>query len=529
MIQRRATIRLPGHGSDRGQTIVLVAILFVLLLGFAGLAIDVSSAYATRRAERSIADSASLAGAQDLQEISGKAVGSTERINGRTHALAVLVSQLGATGNGTCDPSVDADIINCALPGTGYRVSVRTPAPSCALPGASCDPVHALQVTVDNPSFSTAFARLFGQATWDVSITSVAGLDITGKFAVVTLQPPSPRNNGTDSNLNKDLVVSGNNTVLNVVRGDVGSNTSATTTLAGRIVLADGYRIYHHDDLSVVGITWTQPDGVHPIGVFNPTLIDDPDYMYASFNGASTFTTQADGRVPCGGPNFPTDYTAMLTGAVCYQPGVYTHEFDVGTGGGAPDVAYLMPGVYSFPNGMKIRGTLAGGLISSREGVSLVIPQDEVLGAQNALNFILNAGGQSCNADSCRAKPAVDFAGAKVETPRGLALTIEVTRDTNCFSGLTPIINSSCDVLHNTTVNLAGTGKLFVGGVLYGPSDNMSINGNSAQGGVVGQLISWTVTYTGGSTLDQSYPGLIGPGVLRLESECSAPSEPCAP
>ncbi len=528
MTRRWAGMRLPGRDGDRGQAIVLVAILFVLLLGFAGLAIDVSSAYATRRSERSIADAASLAGAQDLQIPQSKNVSSGDRIRARTHALDLLVSQLGASGNGSCDPSVDSDIIDCALPGTAFHVSVRTPAPSCALSGATCDGEHALQVSVHNPSFGTIFARLFGQATWDVGITSVAGLDFTGKYAVVTLQPPKPRNNGTDANLNKDLVVSGNNTVLNVVRGDVGTNTSATTTLAGLITLADGYRIYHHDDLSTVGITWTQTDGIHPIGQFNPVLIDDPNYVYATFVNATTYNTQAAGQVSCSGLDFPTDYTSLLAGAVCYAPGVYTKEFDVGTGGG-PNVAYLMPGAYSFPKGMKMHGTLAGGLISNKEGIVMVFPQNQVLAAQNALDFLVNAGSQSCNADGCRASPAVDDDGNTVQTPQGLPITIEVARDDNCFAGNTPIINGSCDVLHNNTVNLAGTGTLFIGGILYGPSDNMSINGNSAQGGVVGQLISWSVTYTGGSTLTQSYPGEIGPGVLRLESECSGPGEPCAP
>jgi hypothetical protein len=123
----------------------------------------------------------------------------------------------------------------------------------------------------------------------------------------------------------------------------------------------------------------------------------------------------------------------------------------------------------------------------------------------------------------------VDASGTQIKTPQGLTITMEVARDGNCFVGTTPTNPASCNVNSNRSINLAGAGKLLIGGILYGPSDNMSINGGSAQRGVVGQIISWSVTYTGGSTLDQSYPGSLGNGVLRLESACSGPGTTCVP
>jgi hypothetical protein len=211
---------------------------------------------------------------------------------------------------------------------------------------------------------------------------------------------------------------------------------------------------------------------------------------------------------------------------VCYQPGIYTNFTAANK-----DVAYLVPGAFSFPNGLVVRGTLAGGLISNQHGVVLVIPQTQILDANNAQSFILNSGADACSTDACRATAAIDFANAQVKTPQGLVLTIEVLdKDPDCFAGTDPVDASNvpqCTVAQNKTVGIAGGGKLAIGGVLYGPSDNMAINGGSAQAGYVGQIVSWTVTYTGGSVLNQSYPGNIGNGMLRIDPACTAPGEPC--
>ena len=76
----------------------------------------------------------------------------------------------------------------------------------------------------------------------------------------MTLQPPHPKPNGTDANLCKDLVVNSTGTLLNVLRGDIGTNTSATTTNSGEIRLADGYVIDHIDDISTGGCSYLTPN-----------------------------------------------------------------------------------------------------------------------------------------------------------------------------------------------------------------------------------------------------------------------------
>lgn len=516
--------------APRGQVLVLFILMLVGLLALASLVLDAARAYSLQRFERSVADAAALAGAQDLQQPNTRAITATDQQNARTDALALLARELGASTAPTCSPS--ADIADCSIPGTSYLVSVKTPSPSAV----NVTPDHAVQVTVRQANFSLTIGRVIGLTTWNVGSTSVAGLGYASKYAVVTLQPPQPKPNGTDANLCKDLNVSGNNTVLNVVQGDVGTNTSATTTNAGIIRLASGYLIDHYDDITnascglFLNPTWATDASGNPHGKHITALIPDPGYMYASFTGAPSFATQAAGVTACNGSSFPSDWTTLLTGATCYQPGVYTdtHGFKVGTG----QTAYLMPGAYSFPYGLSVQGSLTGGLVNNKPGVVIVFPTEikNGLNPNNAENFVLNMGGETCTADTCRATPAIDFAGNPVQTPQGLAITMEVGRDNNCFSGNTPINDANCNLnAVDSTISIAGNALVQVAGVLYGPSDNMQISGSSTQGGFVGQLISWTVSYSGGSTLTQEYPGGPGNGVLHLDAACSGPGSPCTP
>jgi hypothetical protein len=503
--------------SERGQVLPIVALFTIVLFGMAALAIDVSRAYADLRVYRAAADAASLAGAQDLQVPNSRAVSSTEQVRARTHALQSLEQRLGAPASG-CSPN--ADIINCALPNTAFAISIKTPSPSCA----TCDPERSVQVTVRHLNYGLTFARVLGSNEWDLGTTSVSGLVYGGQYALVTLRPPDVLPNGTDQN-RQNIDVNGTNTLLTLVQGDIGTNTSAFTNSGGFIELAPGYRIHHLDDITPD--PWNKDLAGNPRGRLITSLIPDPNYPIASFAGAPQYATQAAGEVPCAGnPAFPTDYLTVLVGAICYQPGIYDHNFNVGTGGG-PSVAYLLPGAYRFDGGLDVRGSLLGGLISNQPGVVLVVPQDQTFTGNNAVRIWLNRGAETCSSDTCRASAAIDWSGNQVKTVDDLILSIEVPRDNGCFSGNTPHL---CSDNQNDALRLPGNGQLAVAGIIYAASDKTQIQGdNTVQTGIVGQLITWTVTYGGGAHLSLDYPGGTGNGILRIDAACSAPGEPCNP
>jgi hypothetical protein len=177
---------------------------------------------------------------------------------------------------------------------------------------------------------------------------------------------------------------------------------------------------------------------------------------------------------------------------------------------------------------MKLGGKLGGGMTAGK-GVVLVFPQTSTLDPNNSVAFFVNSGSATCASDACRAAPATDFTGADVKTPDGLTITIEVPSEASCFSGTNPIEGPGCNVPPNRTITLGGGGLLKVGGVIYAPSDNVSVAGNASTTGYVGQIVAWTVTYAGKGTLEQSYPGGAGNGVLHLDIACSGGNTPCNP
>jgi hypothetical protein len=123
----------------------------------------------------------------------------------------------------------------------------------------------------------------------------------------------------------------------------------------------------------------------------------------------------------------------------------------------------------------------------------------------------------------------LDYAGVAIQTntvPQ-LIMTVMVEPDSSCVvSDTYPV---ACDDTHNNTINLAGGTDLYLAGVQYAPSDNVVMSGSSSGNGYVGQIVSWTIRYTGNSTLNQQGPGTEGNGILRIDAACSAPAEPCNP
>lgn len=200
----------------RGQILVMFALGLVVFLGIAALAVDVSRTYAEIRRDRSVADAASLAGAQELQIPGTRNVTATEQVAARSEALQLLASDLGGSTAG-CSPN--ANVKDCPVVGTPYLVSVTTPSPSCI----QCNKDRALQVRVRVPAFPLTFARVMGASSWDIGATSVAGLVWGKSYGVVTLRPPKKIGSTFDVN---DIVLSGTNTTLRVRNGDIGVNSN---------------------------------------------------------------------------------------------------------------------------------------------------------------------------------------------------------------------------------------------------------------------------------------------------------------
>lgn len=541
------TLVRPERLPERGQVLPLFALFLVVLLGFAALAIDVSGALSARRFYRSAADAASLAGAQDLQAGTTRNVTAAEQLRARTNAMARLVSLLGASSTPTCPPA--NDIVDCPMPGTGYEVSIKTPSPSCV----TCNPNRSVQVTVRNPAYGLAFARVFGQSTWNVASTSVAGLTYGRSYTIVTLRPPKKIGSTFDV---KDITLDGG-TVVTVDIGDVGSNSNMNYSGVGSLLVLDpDYEMWYFDPLS--GPTWAPT----PAGQKLTQLITDPGYQYPSMVGAPTWAdARASQANTVGSPVTTAAVDATCLGqwnkvdtaryvsiastphsnVYCYEPGIYDStnnraQIVVGTG----NVALLKPGAYYLKKGLDVSGSLLGGYEPAAPGVALMFDECSttcVFSGNNAFVLAINAGTRFPPSFSggIRANPAIDWEGRPVvtsgpESPTPpVLISVLVVKDATCFVPTSPPWQepSGCDANRNRTINIAGNGGLILEGVQYLPTDNAAISGNSTSTGRVGQIISWTLKYSGGTQINQEGVDQGGPGVLRLDAACTTPSTVC--
>lgn len=543
---------LRGRDGASGQAVPLFAVFLLVLIGMAALAIDVGGVLSANRFYRSTADGAALAGAQDLQQGATRTVTNTERTQARTDAMARLVSAMGATSVPTCDPT--ANIANCALPGTGFLVSIKTPSPSCV----ACDPNRSVQVTVRNPAYGLGFARLFGQNSWNVQSTSVAGISYSHSYAVVTLRPPKKLGSTFDV---KDITLDGG-TVLTVGAGDVGSNSNMNYSGVGSLLVLDpDYSMYYFDPLS--GPLWSPT----PPGQKIASLIPDPNYQDPSMVGAPTWddaresqanvagkpVTTAAGNLACAAEWAKVNATRYASIAAtppgqvyCYEPGIYTGSSgpkSATISSATGNVALLKPGAYYLKEGLKVRGSLVGGYEPGSKGVALMFDECStsacILDANNATVFALNAGTKfpATFSGGVAATAAIDWAGNPVQTSgpsspaTPIIITLVVKKDATCYVPTSaPWIEPTlCDASKDKTINIFGSGSLVLEGVQYMPTDNVGIGGNSGTSGRVGQIISWTLKYSGGVAINQEGVRQEGPGILRLDAACTTPSTVCNP
>jgi Flp pilus assembly protein TadG len=568
MSGRASTIR------ERGQVLPLFALFLLVLFGLTALAIDVSGALSARRAYRSFADTASLAGAQDLQQATGRAVSPTERTNARTHAMERLVSLLGATSTpttGTCNPA--ADVTDCVLPGTGYQVSIKTPSPSCV----TCDEDRSVQVTVRNPAYALTFARLFGQSSWDVASTSVAGLTYNKSYTIVTLRPPKPVGSNFEI---RDIDLKGTNTTVNVVTGDVGTNANMEYSgLNARLILDPAYDMWYYPEYPNSPPLW----GNSPPAETLSQLIADPLYRYPSMTGVAgdpnfpnapvwTDARESQKNLP-GKPVTTADVDAnclaewnrvdktryaliaatLPADVYCYEPGIYDSagssgaedaRIEVGVGHVAIlknrytiNSSTVFRGAYYLKRGLLVRGSIIGGYHPNEPGVAVMFDECSTsqcdLDGNSANVFALNAGTRfpATYTAGSPASAAIDWSGARVETTGptsptpALPLTLLVQKDPQCTVPTSPPFEESslCTAQFNTTVKIAGSGSVVLWGVQYMPTDNATITGNSASEGRIGQLWAWTLTYSGNSVINQEGADSGGPGILRLDAACTVP------
>lgn len=515
----------------RGQVLPLFAVFLIGLFAMAALAIDVSGAYSARQAYRTAADAASLAGAQDLQVTGSRSVTAAEYTKARADAEASMEGQFGDAA--TC--TLTGNRSNCTFTSLPLTFSIVTPLPAGAC--ATCDLERSVQVNVVNPTFSLTFARALGLGGWRVASTSVAGLQFNHAYTIVTLRPPrSPAIPGV-----RDLAINGGTRVI-VSNGDVGTNANMVYSGTNSILVVDsGYHVFYYDPFN--GPLW----GSNPAATQIFDLIPDPNYPVPSRAGGPVGATDPAGCPALAAtvqsnsnyaPSVPmSGGVPDMTKITCYLPGIYGSEVRVDNG----SLGIFEPGLYFFDGGLDAQGSVIGGYEPNSAGVAFVFPEsvgtmfkNRTSGGGGGVTQVvaLNAGSRYLNAAGQEATAAHDYSGGLVQTNTTPAkvMTVIVPPDASC-PVVYPVVATCTNTRENTNkaIDLSGGSGLYLAGVQYAPSDNVTLAGNTTTGGYVGQIWAWTIVYTGGSNINQEGDQASGPGTLRLDAACTAPGTPCIP
>ncbi len=315
---------------QRGQAIVLVALMILVLFGFVGLAIDSGRAYLDRRHLQGAADAAALAAAYNYMNTTDYS--QAEQTAAQTYAgNEALYGPISCSGLGTLAASctfgdpwgqlLNINVTNKAIAGVSFAVTV-----------SHSTPVAIMQVLGSGPTITIAAAA-----------TAVARKAGTNGAAILTLAPA-----GCGGNAGQSLTFQG--TSKTFVTGDIWSNGSVfdNSAVAGGSVNGNVIDICGPPPALTTPTPWTVT-GTQANGWTMP----DPNYPMPTLNATSQSWSATSGSVE--------------------QPGTYTANPSLAANAGC---YFLAGGVYDFTGGF----TQNGGFISNE----LRPPDEPALAATTA-------------------------------------------------------------------------------------------------------------------------------------------------
>jgi hypothetical protein len=189
--------------------------------------------------------------------------------------------------------------------------------------------------------------------------------------------------------------------------------------------------------------------------------------------------------------------TTVTSGTAYLCPGQYTAQINVQSAG----TAILFPGVYQVQaGGVNVQGTLrtltAADLPISGCGQTLTSGAD--LGVIIEVRPDNLSGGSLCSKNPFSAGASSTVTLTPSVKYFNISLYIETMASWQSICTTPPF---------GTNVVVFSTGACYnIGGVLYGPADNMVLTG-SACATMVNQVIAWTLTVNGSSTLNVTFNG----------------------
>jgi len=329
--------------SEAGQALALTAGLLVVLMGFAGLAIDMGVMRYEKRLQQTAADAAAIAGASNLG------------FGGITSGAQDAASQVGFTDNG------GGQVSNCVGAAVGtICVQVNNPPNSGPHQGDStgnCPPAPSCYVEVLVAEVHpTYFMKILSINSETITARAVAANlgGAPGDGCLYTLAPPSAPNSGIDLNRRATLNASTCGIVDNGNFNDRGTVLADTFAVSGD---PGGRRGRVTCITPSPCPTYNTPATSDPLGYLTPPPVQAP-----SFGTVMTMPTQT------------------------LQPGTYT-SITISSGSNvtfAPGIYYINGAGLSFQGSATVQGT--GVTLYFTNGASI-----NTIGAGQASNIQLTA------------------------------------------------------------------------------------------------------------------------------------------
>jgi Flp pilus assembly protein TadG len=470
------------HGAwlrrQSGQAVVLVAVAAVVLTAILALALDGGGIYLDRRQLQNAADSAALAGAELLMTVP------PNYATIHNQATANMLKNLPGTSlAGTVCSVACPNLATIGLPGGSGIGTINLGAGYYTQLAVTSS--YTYQATIWH-THQVAVAPIHGfQSTITLAARATAQ-NANLPYAVVVLQGPG-------STQYHDVNVTASTAVLGLQGGG-----------------GPGARggVFSNADID--------PGNGIPAIVFSPSgnagdlwAVNESGNDTTLLNGAGRVTgQQTAGSLPRGAshldsPSYPepappaatSSGTTVTSGTSYLCPGQYTAQINVQSAG----TAILFPGVYQVQaGGVNVQGTLrtltSADLPISGCGQTLISGAD--LGAIVEVRPDNLSGNTQCNKNQFVAGGSATI----TLTPSVKYFNISVYIETY------PSWQSICtyQVLGTNVVQFATGACYNIGGVLYGPADNMMLTA-SACGTTVNQVIAWTLALNGSGTLNATF------------------------
>ncbi len=297
------------RGSQSGHAMITVTISIVTLLAFAGLAIDVGYLESVKRNMQTAADSAAIAGAQELlRQLNGTAAtdACTTTPGGTANSVIKAAACHDASTNGYSDGLTSTSITINNPPGTGYYAGDN----------------NAVEAVITQSNQPMSFMQILGVAPATVAARAVAHLG-SGSGCLIAL----------DSSSRGAITFNGNGGSINLGDCNVidnSDNCSGMVDNSATVVASSFSVVGSCPGWSGSGYSTTPSSGVLPTSDPLANLPPPPIGTCQTFNPANT--TISPGTY-CGG-NQPA--IKITGGTYTFQPGIYVIDGGgMSIGGGA--------------------------------------------------------------------------------------------------------------------------------------------------------------------------------------------------